>query len=130
MEHLGQEHFPPDTSVPIGDKLPADWFYYKRDLAGINEDKQHLDRNLFPVAYLANPHLKVSTLYSQILLALQVEPAYTFNRLVRARHPDAPLAPAPWVALALAVLVAVGPLLASLLGVPMPGLQGGLSTAG
>ena len=41
-----------------------------------------LDRNLFPVAYLANPHLKVSTLYSQILLALQVEPAYTFNRLL------------------------------------------------
>ena len=43
---------------------------------------QSLDRNLFPVAYLANPHLKVSTLYSQILLALQVEPAYSFNRLL------------------------------------------------
>lgn len=41
-----------------------------------------LDRNLFPVAYLANPHLKVTTLYSQILLALQVEPAYSFNRLL------------------------------------------------
>jgi general secretion pathway protein A len=41
-----------------------------------------LDRNLFPVAYLPNPHLKVTTLYSQILLALQVEPAYSFNRLL------------------------------------------------
>jgi type II secretory pathway predicted ATPase ExeA len=41
-----------------------------------------LDRNLFPVAYLANPHLKVTTLFSQILLALQVEPAYSFNRLL------------------------------------------------
>jgi general secretion pathway protein A len=41
-----------------------------------------LDRNLYPVAYLANPHLKVTTLYSQILLALQVEPAYSFNRLL------------------------------------------------
>jgi type II secretory pathway predicted ATPase ExeA len=41
-----------------------------------------LDRNLFPVAYLANPQLKVTTLYSQILLALQVEPAYSFNRLL------------------------------------------------
>lgn len=41
-----------------------------------------LDRNLYPVAYLANPYLKVTTLYSQILLALQVEPAYSFNRLL------------------------------------------------
>jgi len=45
-----------------------------------------LDRNLFPVAYLANPQLKVTTLYSQILLALQVEPAYSFNRLLPQLH--------------------------------------------
>ena len=43
---------------------------------------QSLDRTLCPVAYLANPQLKVSTLYRQILLALQVEPAYSFNRLL------------------------------------------------
>lgn len=41
-----------------------------------------LDHNLYPVAYLANPHLKITTLYSQILLALQVQPAYSFNRLL------------------------------------------------
>jgi type II secretory pathway predicted ATPase ExeA len=41
-----------------------------------------LDHNLYPVIYLANPYLKVTSLYSQILLALQVEPAYAFNRLL------------------------------------------------
>lgn len=41
-----------------------------------------LDRNLYAVVYLANSHLKVTTLYAQILLTLQVEPAFTFNRLL------------------------------------------------
>jgi len=45
-----------------------------------------LDHNLFPVAYLPNPYLKVTTLYSQILLALQVTPAYSFNRLLPQLH--------------------------------------------
>jgi general secretion pathway protein A len=45
-----------------------------------------LDRNLYPLAYLANPRLKVTTLYSQILLALQVQPAYSFNRLLPQLH--------------------------------------------
>jgi type II secretory pathway predicted ATPase ExeA len=41
-----------------------------------------LDRNLYPVVYLSNPHLSVTTLYRQILLALQVEPAFGFSRLL------------------------------------------------
>jgi general secretion pathway protein A len=41
-----------------------------------------LDRNLYAVVYLSNPHLRVATLYRQILLALQVEPAFGFSRLL------------------------------------------------
>jgi len=43
---------------------------------------QALDRNLYAVVYLANPHLGVSALYREILLALQVEPAFGFMRLL------------------------------------------------
>lgn len=39
---------------------------------------QSLDRNVYHVVYLSNPHLTVTSLYRQILLALQVEPAYNF----------------------------------------------------
>jgi multicomponent Na+:H+ antiporter subunit D len=70
------------------------------------------------------PWLMLATAGTALLMARW------FYLVVRARPPAAPLAPAPWVALALAVLVAVGPLLATLLGVPVPGVQGGLSTAG
>jgi len=41
-----------------------------------------LDRNVYAVVYLANPHLRVAALYHQILLALQVEPAFSFLRLL------------------------------------------------
>jgi general secretion pathway protein A len=41
-----------------------------------------LDRNLFAVVYLSNPHLSATTLYHQILLALQTEPAFGFARLL------------------------------------------------
>lgn len=41
-----------------------------------------LDRNLFAVVYLPNPHLSTITLYHQILLALQTEPAFGFARLL------------------------------------------------
>ena len=43
---------------------------------------QTLARNLYAVVYLPNPHLGVSTLYREILLALQVEPAFGFMRLL------------------------------------------------
>jgi general secretion pathway protein A len=43
---------------------------------------QTLDRNLYAVIYLSNPHLGVTTLYREILLALQVEPAFGFMRLL------------------------------------------------
>jgi type II secretory pathway predicted ATPase ExeA len=43
---------------------------------------QALDRNLYAVVYLPNPHLGVSALYREILLALQVEPAFGFARLL------------------------------------------------
>jgi general secretion pathway protein A len=41
-----------------------------------------LDHNLYAVVYLSNPHLGISTLYREILLALQVEPAFGFMRLL------------------------------------------------
>ncbi|MCP4286990.1 MAG: AAA family ATPase [Gammaproteobacteria bacterium] len=41
-----------------------------------------LDRQLFPVIYLSNPHLKPATLYRQILLGLQVEPAFYFGTML------------------------------------------------
>jgi len=45
-----------------------------------------LDHNLHPLVYLANPRLNVATLYSQILLALHVEPAHAFTRLLPQLH--------------------------------------------
>jgi general secretion pathway protein A len=45
-----------------------------------------LDRNLYPLAYLANPHLNPATLYAQILLALKVQPAFSFGRLQAQLH--------------------------------------------
>ncbi|MBN1317590.1 MAG: AAA family ATPase [Anaerolineales bacterium] len=41
-----------------------------------------LDHNIYSVVYLANPYLGVSTLYREILLALQVVPAFGFMRLL------------------------------------------------
>lgn len=43
---------------------------------------QPLDRQLFPVIYLANPLLDPASLYREILLGLQVEPAYSFGRML------------------------------------------------
>ncbi len=45
-----------------------------------------LDHNLHPLVYLPNPRLNVAALYSQILLALQVEPVHTFTRLLPQLH--------------------------------------------
>lgn len=45
-----------------------------------------LDRNIYRVSYLSNPHLTVTALYRQILLALQVEPAFGFRRLLPQFH--------------------------------------------
>lgn len=41
-----------------------------------------LDSNVYAVVYLSNPHLSATTLYHQILLALQTEPAFGFTRLL------------------------------------------------
>ena len=41
-----------------------------------------LDRNLYAIVYLSNPHLTIPSLYRHILLALQVEPAFGFIRLL------------------------------------------------
>jgi len=49
--------------------------------AAIRAFAQSLDRNVYAVVYLPNPHLSVAALYREILLALQVEPAYGFMRL-------------------------------------------------
>jgi len=47
---------------------------------------QPLDRNLYRVVYLSNPHLTVASLYHQILLALQTEPEFGFRRLLPQFH--------------------------------------------
>ncbi len=41
-----------------------------------------LDHKLHPLVYLPNPRLNVASLYSQILLALKVEPAHAFTKLL------------------------------------------------
>ena len=41
-----------------------------------------LDRNVYTLVYLSNPHLTVVALYRQILLQLQTEPAFGFLRLL------------------------------------------------
>ena len=51
-----------------------------------------LDHNVYAVVYLANPHLGVSALYREILLALQVEPAFGFMRPLRVPQLRASLA--------------------------------------
>ena len=45
-----------------------------------------LDRNIYAVVYLSNPHLTVVALYRQILLQLQTEPAFGFLRLLPQLH--------------------------------------------
>jgi type II secretory pathway predicted ATPase ExeA len=45
-----------------------------------------LDRNVYRVVYLSNPYLTVPSLYRQILLALQTEPAFGFRRLLPQFH--------------------------------------------
>jgi type II secretory pathway predicted ATPase ExeA len=45
-----------------------------------------LDRNVYTLVYLSNPHLTVVALYRQILLQLQTEPAFGFLRLLP--HPQ------------------------------------------
>jgi general secretion pathway protein A len=45
-----------------------------------------LDRNIYAVVYLSNPHLTVVSLYRQILLQLQTEPAFGFLRLLPQLH--------------------------------------------
>ncbi len=47
---------------------------------------QSLDRNLYPLAYLANPQLKPASLYAHILRALKVEPAFSFGQLQAQLH--------------------------------------------
>ena len=42
---------------------------------------QSLDQNIYRVVYLSNPSVTLTSLYSQILLALQVEPTYNFLQI-------------------------------------------------
>jgi type II secretory pathway predicted ATPase ExeA len=43
---------------------------------------QSLDDNLYTTVYLSNPQLRVTALYHEILLGLQIEPAFNFMRLL------------------------------------------------
>jgi len=49
VERLGTEFFVENEATPIGTSLPADWFYYKRDLADIDLQQQHIDHSLLTV---------------------------------------------------------------------------------
>ena len=77
VERLGEALFPPEGAAPIGNKLPADWFYYKRNLEDINVDKQHLDYNLFTVM----PQLVTAP--SPLLAAAQVNTMVEFDSAFR-----------------------------------------------
>jgi len=44
------------------------------------------DRNVYRVVYLSNPSLTTPSLYRQIMVALQVEPAFGFRRLLPQFH--------------------------------------------
>ena len=70
------------------------------------------------------PWLALATAGTAVLMARWI------YLVIQGRQSGAPLAPAPWVALALAVLVAAGPLVALFLGVPLPAAPGELSAAG
>jgi type II secretory pathway predicted ATPase ExeA len=45
-----------------------------------------LDRNVYRVVYLSNPSLTTPSLYCQIMVGLQVEPAFGFRRLLPQFH--------------------------------------------
>ena len=45
-----------------------------------------LDRNVYRVVYLSNPSMTTPSLYRQILVGLQVEPAFGFRRLLPQFH--------------------------------------------
>ena len=60
------------------------------------------------------PWLALATAGTAVLMARWI------YLVIQGRQSDAPLVPAPWVALALAVLVAAGPLVALFLGIPVP----------
>ncbi|MEE4146497.1 MAG: proton-conducting transporter membrane subunit [Halieaceae bacterium] len=70
------------------------------------------------------PWLTLATAGTAVLMARWLYLA------IRAGQSREVLAPAPWVALALAALVALGPLLAMLFGVPVPAVGEALSAAG
>jgi len=77
VERLGAELFPSEGAAAIGTNLPADWFYYKRDLESIRQDKRHLDHNLFTVM----PH--IVTAPSPLLAAAQVNTMAEFDSAFR-----------------------------------------------
>jgi hypothetical protein len=77
VERLGAELFPSEGAACIGTNLPADWFYYKRDLGSIRQDKQHLDHNLFTVMP------QIVTAPAPLLAAAQVNTMAEFDSTFR-----------------------------------------------
>ncbi|MGB5717879.1 MAG: hypothetical protein WBN81_12385 [Gammaproteobacteria bacterium] len=65
------------TAAGIDTNLPADWFYYKRDLESSRQDKQHLDHNLFTVMP------QIVTAPSPMLAAAQVNTMAEFDSALR-----------------------------------------------
>lgn len=77
VERLGTGSFGTGTPNSIGSLLPAEWFYYKRNIADIEEGQQHLDRNLFP--YMP----RIVTAQVPMLTAAQVNTMVEFDRAFR-----------------------------------------------
>lgn len=77
VERLGEQLFPSEGAACIGDNLPADWFYYKRNPDNINADKHDLDNNLITIMS------QIVTAPSPMLAAAQVNTMVEFDSTFR-----------------------------------------------
>lgn len=74
-ERIGTQHFT-EHNTRI-ERLPAEWFYYKRNLADVVEGQQHLDHNLFSVMQ------HIVTAPAPLLTAAHVNTMVEFDRAFR-----------------------------------------------
>ncbi len=77
IELLGSESFSAGRDRRIGRQLSADWFYYKREPAEANRDRQPLERSLVPIM----PHIVTSA--APLLAVAQNTTQVEFDRAFR-----------------------------------------------
>ncbi len=74
---LPADYFSSDMRTPIGERLAADLFYFKRPLSGAPDAKNHLERNL------SSSMSKIVTSDSPPLSAAQANSQIEFDRIYR-----------------------------------------------